>query len=271
MLYVEDFNRLASGKLGFEINVKNPYKLCDFKPTFGKIFEDYLTGYDFWGYFDIDIIFGQMNDFISDEVLTTYDVISTYQGFLSGPFSIFRNTSQINCLFRLNPGNLEILKNENYLGFDENIQRENIIGFSIKKIIRFIQFLSKGKNVSILMNNFKEFRYQFQWYYKSKTIDPNHPSDMTEIIGLKAQQNIIDVHFGNLLHSDRYYKRIRYYNWCLNWKDGKLIDSKNEKEIFAFHFVDLKNQVGFVTEKHFDGYSSFFLTSNGISHERRYR
>ena len=62
---LEDFSQLASLKLGFEIELNNPYKLCDFKPAYGKIFEDYLSGYDFWGYFDIDVIFGDIISFIS--------------------------------------------------------------------------------------------------------------------------------------------------------------------------------------------------------------
>ena len=50
------FSKLASEKLGFEIRTPNAYKLCDFKPSLGKIFEDYFKDYDFWGHIDLDII-----------------------------------------------------------------------------------------------------------------------------------------------------------------------------------------------------------------------
>lgn len=39
---LNDFNKLATEKLNVEINVKKPYKLCDFRPAYGLIFEDYL-------------------------------------------------------------------------------------------------------------------------------------------------------------------------------------------------------------------------------------
>ena len=41
-----------------DVQLKSPYKLCDFKPLYGIIFEDYLKEYDYWGYSDIDMIIG---------------------------------------------------------------------------------------------------------------------------------------------------------------------------------------------------------------------
>jgi len=37
---IDAFNNLAGKKLGFSVQIKNPYKLCDFKPAYGLIFED---------------------------------------------------------------------------------------------------------------------------------------------------------------------------------------------------------------------------------------
>ncbi len=42
-----DVKSLASEKLGFEIELDSPYKLCDFKPAYGLIFSEYLKGFDF--------------------------------------------------------------------------------------------------------------------------------------------------------------------------------------------------------------------------------
>src|SRR4051812_20454493 len=39
---LSSFNALASQKLGLEIRVAEPYKLCDFKPLYGVLFENYL-------------------------------------------------------------------------------------------------------------------------------------------------------------------------------------------------------------------------------------
>ncbi len=52
---LNDISLLATEKLGFEINIKYGYKLCDFKPAYGLIFSELLKEYDFWGHCDIDI------------------------------------------------------------------------------------------------------------------------------------------------------------------------------------------------------------------------
>ena len=63
----------------FPICLDRPYKLCDYKPTYGEAFEDYLNSYDFWGYCDMDLIWGNIRSFITDEVLEKNDRIFTMQ------------------------------------------------------------------------------------------------------------------------------------------------------------------------------------------------
>lgn len=82
----------------FKISLDMPYKLCDYKPAYGEIFESEIRkgGYEFWGYCDIDIIFGNIRSFITDEILENYDVI----GFL-GHSTLFRNSNKTNSLYRI--------------------------------------------------------------------------------------------------------------------------------------------------------------------------
>jgi len=55
---LEHFKTDAAKTLGFEVVAESGYKLCDFKPAYGYIFADYIKDYDFWGYCDVDVIFG---------------------------------------------------------------------------------------------------------------------------------------------------------------------------------------------------------------------
>ena len=41
----------------FEIVLDRPYKLCDYKPTYGVVFEELLTPYAYWGYCDLDNVY----------------------------------------------------------------------------------------------------------------------------------------------------------------------------------------------------------------------
>lgn len=51
------------------IKLNLPYKLCDFKVAYGEIFQDEIKDFDYWGYCDVDLIWGNLRHFITDEVL----------------------------------------------------------------------------------------------------------------------------------------------------------------------------------------------------------
>src|SRR5690554_2535524 len=73
---LDQFNKDAAIALSIDIKLREAYKLCDFKPAYGYIFAEYIKEYDFWGYCDIDLIFGNVRRFMDDELLSKYDVIS---------------------------------------------------------------------------------------------------------------------------------------------------------------------------------------------------
>ena len=55
--------------------LEQPYKLCDFRPLFGQTFNEYTSKYDFWGYCDCDLIFGNIRAFLTEDILSNYDYI----------------------------------------------------------------------------------------------------------------------------------------------------------------------------------------------------
>lgn len=83
-------------KVGKKLNLSffpaSPYKLCDLKPFYGYLHEDLIRVYDFWGFGDIDVIWGNIKKFYTDEMLLKYDVLSTHADRLSGHLTILRNT-----------------------------------------------------------------------------------------------------------------------------------------------------------------------------------
>lgn len=81
-------------KFDFSVSLERAYKLCDYRPAYGYIFEEEIKGYEFWGYCDLDVIFGKLNKFITDEILQNYDKI-----FCLGHMTLFRNDYEINRLF----------------------------------------------------------------------------------------------------------------------------------------------------------------------------
>lgn len=67
-----------NGALGFNVALERPYKFCDLKPTYGYVFNDIVKDYDFWGYCDVDLVFGNIRKFITDDILDNYDMISRW-------------------------------------------------------------------------------------------------------------------------------------------------------------------------------------------------
>ena len=115
----ELFNTLAAEKLGVPVAIKDGYKLCDFKPMYGKIYEDYIGSYEFWGFCDIDLVLGDTAKVLSESYLQTVDVVSAHSRYMSGPFSLFRNIPEVNMLFRKSKDFEEIVANQRHLSFDE--------------------------------------------------------------------------------------------------------------------------------------------------------
>ena len=71
----EKLKLIIQNKFDFDIALKAPYKLCDYKPAYGYLFQEYLEGYEYWGYCDVDMIFGNLKRFLPDNVIGEYDKI----------------------------------------------------------------------------------------------------------------------------------------------------------------------------------------------------
>jgi len=124
---INDINLLATEKLGFEINLTSayPYKLSEFKQAYGLIFSELLIGYDFWGQCDIDVIFGNIRDFITNEILENYDLISVRPEWVPGCFFLFKNSLKMNTLFLKGKDYKKAFTNAEYLNFDETCYSHN--------------------------------------------------------------------------------------------------------------------------------------------------
>ena len=133
----EDLRILVDNKMGFKVSMDNPYKLCDLKPAYGYIFEEYISDYLFWGHCDIDTIIGNLNLFITDQLLSLYDKL-----FCLGHMTLYRNTNENNRIFMRDLHGKQLYKEvyttPNSCWFDEEWYDEN----NINQI-----FITQGKRV----------------------------------------------------------------------------------------------------------------------------
>ena len=116
---IEQFKADAAKALNFEVAVESGYKLCDFKPAYGCIFYDYIKEYDFWGYCDVDIIFGNIRTFMTGELLNEYDIISARHDYLTGCFALYRNNPFMRELFKQSKDYRKVFTDLRNFFFDE--------------------------------------------------------------------------------------------------------------------------------------------------------
>ena len=91
--------RRVAGCFDFAITLHTPYKLCDYKPAYGEIFAPELEGYDFWGYGDMDLVFGDLRAYFTEDKLRKYDKFYAF-----GHLSLYRNTPENNAVYRKKVG-----------------------------------------------------------------------------------------------------------------------------------------------------------------------
>lgn len=78
-------------RLGLAITAIGGHKLCDFKPHYGLIFEDLIAGSPWWGFCDIDLMFGDLAPWIEAELHPDLDVITVHDRIIAGHFTVIRN------------------------------------------------------------------------------------------------------------------------------------------------------------------------------------
>lgn len=183
---------LIDKKLNIKSNVNNPYKLCDFRPTYGILFEEYINKYDFWGHCDIDLIFGDIRSFITEDILRKYDKILR-----RGHLSLYKNNSKVNNYYKLKSNYIEILEDENNRVFDENSGiSETLDENGVKQYHdEFIADIVVERK-KFMTTKLKNYKYQVFLYYNGKVYREYLKS------GKKQREEVAYIHF----QKRKYYK-----------------------------------------------------------------
>jgi len=101
----EDVQSRIRSTFPYPVKIDTPWGLCAFRPAYGEIFRAEYSGYEFWGYGDLDVVYGNLDKYLTDAVFDRYDKI-----FRWGHLSLIRNNdfgrkvyakqlsdSQLNC------------------------------------------------------------------------------------------------------------------------------------------------------------------------------
>ena len=196
---IDDFNMLASDKIGMDIDIKRPYKLCDFRPAFGKIFENFLTGYDFWGWGDVDVVYGRFDSFITPPMLSKYDVIATSFMKLFGPLTLLRNVPKVNELYKKGQYYKTVFKDEKSYAFDENLgaNKERVLFVNPNKLSKTeISSFSRIVNEALFKKELEVRVVNSKIHIDRNCADICFKFDKGKLVNLLDDKEILFIHFG---------------------------------------------------------------------------
>ena len=88
-----DFQGIAQKAFDFPITLDRPYKLCEYKQAYGLILQEYIKNYDFWGFGDLDLVYGDIRTFLTDCVLEHKFLLGW------GHLTLLRNDDDANTYF----------------------------------------------------------------------------------------------------------------------------------------------------------------------------
>lgn len=141
----------------FEIKCESFYKLCDYKPCFGSLFYDTVKNYDFWGYADLDLVWGDIRRFMTDEILSSnYDKIQT-----AGHFTIMPVSEE-----SLNFYKKEV---ENTLSYKEVFTKNENFAFDEWKGMA-MKYRLLGKKIYNEVNDFSDLSYKTSYFLPSEEV-----------------------------------------------------------------------------------------------------
>lgn len=148
----EELSRYIQQKYSdLKIELSSPYKLCDFRPAYGEIFCEYIVNYDYWGYCDVDLIWGNIRSFLTDDLLSkNYDKL-----FSLGHCTLYRNLPENNQTYRSIIPNIinyrQVFSSPKHFAFDER-----------RGIVSIYKYLNK-RTYDVIHCYDVEFRkYKFQ-------------------------------------------------------------------------------------------------------------
>ena len=75
-------------------------RIWTFRPALGLLYAREIQDYEFWGHTDFDCVYGRVEEWVTDEFLDGLDVHSNHDEYMCGPWSLYRNTTVVNNMFK---------------------------------------------------------------------------------------------------------------------------------------------------------------------------
>ncbi len=132
----QEFAERAREALGVVYPLGDGRKTCDYRCALGEMYRDEIRDYEFWGHTDIDMVYGRVEEFVTDLFLAELDIHSNHPTYVSGPWTLYRNTPYIYGLFRGVDGWRAELENPRTTGWVETTYSSHVDAMHDKGYLR---------------------------------------------------------------------------------------------------------------------------------------
>lgn len=182
-----DFQQIAQKAFDFPITLDRPYKLCEYKQAYGYILQDYIKEYDYWGFGDLDLVYGDIRSFITEDVLKHKFLLGW------GHLTLLRNDEDVVTYF--------MKQIEGYQNYKD--------AFSTSKITFFDEFGYKGCSDKWRDRRPEDCWLEWPFDNASKPKQSYHFNSLT-----RSWQQVIFEHVDNKLYM------LRFHNGKLEKKES---------------------------------------------------
>jgi len=133
---------LATARLGTAVRLHRTRNICDLKPAYGMIFEEFTQGYEYWAFGDEDVLYGDLDRMLAPHLDGTADLVvpgtnsSRMQGSTQGHLTVLRNVPRTNELAISDPSYRGVLVSHEHWAYDETSWRYGSEISSFTKIVK---------------------------------------------------------------------------------------------------------------------------------------
>lgn len=232
----EEYCDLVSSKLNIKYHPADKYNLVKIKPFLGIIHKNICSKYLFWGFSDVDLIYGKSINsvLLKEENLNKYNLITTHSNRISGHFTIIRFLSKYTSICMKIPNWKAKLETEKNIAMDEE-DFAIIVNPAIKYMyIFYSKILTKILNIkhsnpSSKIKVFEAFQVMQKIYRITTNYDCLFNECYTSLVPKKSQVwkyktndgNIIcprDYHCQDLIYLHfLFFKKSRYCKTGYEW------------------------------------------------------
>jgi hypothetical protein len=114
---------LANARLATPVHLHRMRNICDLRPAYGLVFEEYTRGYAYWAYGDEDVLYGDLDRMLAPQLDGTADLVIPGITGKSGHLTLLKNGPRTNELAMSDPAYKDVLVSREHWAYDETSWR----------------------------------------------------------------------------------------------------------------------------------------------------